>query len=304
MTVRPTTGEPVRLDGATATELQRAGLPVRAPWWSTLALNGEGHRRLLREVHERHIAAGAQVITANTFRCNPRALRRLGLDSAGLGWMVHAAVGVARAARSAAKAEDVLIAGAMAPVEDCYRPDLVPPDEELRAEHRRLAAELVGAGVDLVLVETMNRAREARVALEQVRAAGGRAWVSFVCADGARLLSGEPLADAARAVERDGAAATLVNCASLDDTETALRVLRDACDGPVGVAPNLEDRGGIPRGRHVDRVLPAAVTPERFAERVARWREESGVDIVGGCCGATPAHMAALHHAPAAPGAQ
>ena len=103
--------------------------------------------------------------------------------------MVHAAVGVVIAARNRAGTPQTQIAASMAPVEDCYRPDLVPPDDELRTEHRWLATELRRAGVDLVLIEAMNSEREARIALAEVLAVGGRAWVSFVCDDGATLLS-------------------------------------------------------------------------------------------------------------------
>jgi S-methylmethionine-dependent homocysteine/selenocysteine methylase len=185
-----TENEPVWLDGGIATELQRAGTAVREPWWTTRALNGEPNRRVLRTIHENYLAAGADVITANTFRCNVRTLRRLGLDDAGLAWMVHAAVGVAQAARNTTDGGCAAVAGSMAPVEDCYRPDLVPPDEELRAEHRWLATELARAEVDLILVETMSSMREARVALEQAQAAGVPVWVAFVCDDGVLLPSG------------------------------------------------------------------------------------------------------------------
>lgn len=81
-------GGPLRLDGGLATELQRAGMRVDGPWWTNRALNSEADRTRLREIHRRYLSAGAQVITANTFRCNLRALRRLGLDDAGLAWMV------------------------------------------------------------------------------------------------------------------------------------------------------------------------------------------------------------------------
>src|SRR5439155_4461376 len=144
---------------------------------------------------------GARVITANTFRANLRALRQTRLDGAGQAWMVHAAVGVAGAARNEARVPDALIAGSIGPAEDCYRPDLVPGNEELRAEHGWLVRQLSRSGVDLFLIETMNNIREARIAVEQVLSAGGRAWVSFVCDDDATLLSGEPLLGAVHAVQ-------------------------------------------------------------------------------------------------------
>lgn len=281
---------PIRLDGGVATALQQAGLAVAAPWWTTSALLTEQKRRVLRAVHADYLASGAQLITANTFRCNVRALRAVGgIDGAGLAWMVHAAVGVARAARSDV-GSTALIAGSMAPVEDCYRPDLVPSDEALRDEHGWLATELLRAAVDVILIETMNCEREARIALEQVLAAGGRAWVSFVCGSGGRLLSGEQAAAAARAVEADGAEAVLVNCTSLGDTEDALRRIRDACDGRIGAYPNVEDRSRASgNGQQL-----AATTPQEFAAVLGRWHDELDAALLGGCCGAGPAHIAAL----------
>lgn len=288
--LRASNGHAVRLDGGVATELERSGVPVTAPWWTTRALLSEEKRRVLRSVHAGYLASGAHLVTANTFRCNVRALRDVGLDKAGFAWMVHAAVGVARAAGNEAGNGRTLIAGSMAPVEDCYRPDLVPSDEELHAEHRWLATEMLRAGVDLVLIETMNTMREARIALEQVLAAGGRAWVSFACSDGGRLLSGEPVADAARAVEADGAEAVLVNCTPLAQTEECLRDLADVCRGPIGAYPNVERR--LPASG--DGPLPAAVGPEAFANTLGRWHDELGAVLLGGCCGTRPSHIASL----------
>ena len=276
------------LDGGVATELERLGIPGESPWWTTLL--SEQKRRVLRAVHTEYLASGAQIVTANTFRCNTRALQDAGLDKAGYAWMVHAAVGVAMAARNDGGGGPTLVAGSMAPVEDCYRPDLVPSDEELRAEHGWLATEMMRTGVDLVLIETMNTEREARIALEQVQAAGLRAWVSFVCSDGARLLSGEPLADAARAVESDGAEAVLVNCTPLARTEECLRVLGDVCEGPIGAYPNIERRSPSDNGGP----LPVAISPEEFAATLGRWHDELGAGLLGGCCGTRPAHIAAL----------
>ncbi|WP_413775616.1 homocysteine S-methyltransferase family protein [Micromonospora sp. RTGN7] len=280
----------ILLDGGVATELQRAGIPVTPPWWTTRALLSDQRRQVLKGVHERFLTAGADVVTANTFRCNLSTLQAAGLEDAGLGWMVHAAVGVALAARNAAGTAGTRVVASVAPVADAYRPDLVPDDETLRAEHRWLATELSRAGVDTVLVETMNTAREARIALAEALTAGATAWVSFVCGDDARLLSGEPLADAARAVEADGAAAVLVNCTDPTRTEECLRALRPAVSGPIGAYPNMEDRDG---GGPVD-AFPPLLEPAAFGDLTARWCEEYGLTLVGGCCGTTPAHLAAM----------
>lgn len=276
---------PTLLDGDTATELRRAGVPIAAPWGACIALLTEQRRQVLRGVHARYLSAGAQILTANRLRCNWRAMREVGLDAAGPTWLVQAAVAVARAACNDVGAP-AIIAGSIAPVADCSRPDLVPPDEQLHAEHGWLAAELVRAGADLVLIETMNTTREATIALEEALAVGGRTWVSFVCTDGPRLLSGEPVAVAARAVEAIGAEAVLVNCAGIADTEACIRAVRDVCSCPIGALPNIEGGWGTP--------LRRAVTPEELAMTMLRWRDEIGLSIFGGCCGTTTAHIGAL----------
>jgi S-methylmethionine-dependent homocysteine/selenocysteine methylase len=283
------------LDGGVATELQRGGLAVQPPWWTTKALITEANRTLLRGIHQRYLEAGAEVLTAATFRCNLRALRNAGLDAAGLAWMVHAAVGVAQSARRATDRPDTLIAASVAPVEDAYRPDLVPPDDDLQTEHHWLATELSRAGIDLVLIETINTIREARIALSAARAAGLRAWVSFVCGDDARLLSGEPLSDAARVVEAEGAEAVMVNCTSIARTERCLEVLRTTCSGNIGAYPNLEHRTATTSDQDPTEPPPTAVTPTTFAETLSRWYTEYGARLLGGCCGSTPEHIAALH---------
>ena len=287
------------LDGATATELQRRGVRVRPPWWTTAALLSGRGRAVLRAVHSDYVRAGAQMLTANTFRCNLRALLAAGTDAAGAARLVSGAV---RIARAAAGGHGVAVAGSMAPVMDCYRPDLVPDTTSLRDEHAWLARELVTAGVDLILVETMNCLREARVATEQALAAGARVAVSLVAGTGDALLSGEAIAPAVVALERDGAEAVLVNCAPPARTERCLRRMREVATGPIGAYPNLEDRSGLAPATHVDRHLPASVTPLALAETAVRWRDEIAVTLLGGCCGSSPAHLRELRRAVAPAG--
>ncbi|WP_328609949.1 homocysteine S-methyltransferase family protein [Amycolatopsis sp. NBC_00345] len=278
---------PTVVDGGLATGLEHEGEPVVAPWWSAKCLLAGPRRELVRRVHAAHVDAGAAIITANTFRCNLRTLRGVDLDpGSGYAWMVHAAVGVAqRAAGPRAR-----VAGSVGPAADAYRPDLVPSDDELREEHRWLAVELSRSGLDLVFVETMNTAREAVIATEAVLSTGLEPWVSFVCGDDGRLLSGEPVAEAARAVSGLGATALGVNCTTPERTGPALRALREAYDGPLFAQPNVEDRTAAPTAEG----FPVGVSPEALAEAFAGWHDEVGLAAVGGCCGATAEHVAAL----------
>ncbi|MEV0727342.1 homocysteine S-methyltransferase family protein [Polymorphospora sp. NPDC050346] len=289
------TARPTLLDGAMATELQRHGRSMRDPLWSSEALGDAAGRTLVRDVHERYLAAGAGVVTANTLRCNRRTLDRAGLDEPAARHLVEIAVRLAVTARDTVRPA-ARVAGSIGPAEDCYQPHLVPPDAQIRAEARWLAGLLVANGVDLLLVETVNTAREALAALTEARAYGVPVWVSLVCAPGARLLSGEPLAPVAARLVRAGAAAVLVNCTGPADTGAALTALAAALADtgtPFGAYPNVEDRTGIAPNTAVDRYVAPHTGPAGFGALLADWCDHFGLSIVGGCCGTTPAHVAA-----------
>ncbi|MGW5668665.1 homocysteine S-methyltransferase family protein [Micromonospora sp. NPDC003776] len=287
------------LDGGVATELQRAGRSMRAPWWSADVLLDEAGRALLRRVHEEYAAAGADVLTAATFRCTRRAAREAGADPATAARLIGVAL---RIVREAAGDRPVRVAASLAPVEDCYRPDLVPDDATLADEHGWMADRFRAEAVDLVLVETMNTVREASCATAAVTRRGLPAWTSFVCRPDGRLLSGEDIGDAAQAAEAAGAGAVLVNCTTPAASKRALRRARLRYAGPLGAYPNLEDRRGISPAASVDRYLPAGVDGAQFADWARRGRDELGLTIVGGCCGSTPGHIAVLRRALSADG--
>jgi S-methylmethionine-dependent homocysteine/selenocysteine methylase len=177
--------------------------------------------------------------------------------------------------------------GSAPTLEDCYRPDLVPGAAELLREHAEHAAHLAAAGVDAILVETMNSVREAVAAARAARAHALPVLVSFVCWDGARLLSGEPLDGAARAARDAGADAVLVNCLPPSNVPVCLPALEQS-GLPFGAYANLgepNDETGFTRSEDC--------APEEFAAHASRW-VDAGARLVGGCCGTTPAHLRAV----------
>jgi S-methylmethionine-dependent homocysteine/selenocysteine methylase len=273
------------LDGATGTELERRGAPTSLPLWSAHALLHAPD--LVAAIHSDYAAAGADILTANTFRTQRRTLARGGWGDRA-GELTSLAVELARrAAHQFAGERRVHVVGSAPTLEDCYRPDLVPDDAALRREHTEHAEHLAETGVDAVLVETMNSTREAVAALRAARATGLPALVSFVCWDGARLLSGEPLRDALAAALPERPAAVLVNCLPPSNVGACLPVLRDSAL-PFGIYPNLgapADEAGSERSEECE--------PTAFAELAAEWRA-AGARIFGGCCGTTPAHIHAL----------
>jgi S-methylmethionine-dependent homocysteine/selenocysteine methylase len=290
---------PGLLDGATATELQRRGVRVAAPWWTNQALRSARELAILARIHTEFIAAGASVITANTFRTGRRSLAGAGIDESAASAYAAAALTAARDARlNAGPSGHAVIAASVAPIADCYRPDQVPDDAVLRAEHGWHTTQLARHGAELLLAETMNCVREALIALSAGKRTGLPVWVSFVCGPDGRLLSGEDAGAAARAVAADGADAVLVNCTSLAGCAAALADIRDGHLGiPLGCYPNIEDRSGVPAQQHVDRYLAPALDPAEMAHAVSTMAADYQLSFVGGCCGTSPRHIAAIRQA-------
>ncbi len=268
------------LDGATGTELERRGIACTLPLWSAHALLEAP--ATVRAVHRDYARAGATALTANTFRTQAHVLARAGLASRAVE-LSALALRLAREGAQEAGAPEALVLGSAAPLEDCYAPERVPDDATLAREHAAHARNLVAGGADAILIETMNCAREAEAALRAAREAGAAALVSFVCGEGARLLSGEPLAEAIARVAPLAPVAVGVNCAPWRELAACLPVLRAAAL-PFFAYANL----GAPaaNGAH-------ALAPADFAREAERWRA-AGAAGVGGCCGTGPAHVEAL----------
>lgn len=305
LTARLAAGELLILDGATGTELTRRGVDTGLPLWSANALITAPDA--VRAIHVDYIRAGANIITTNTFRTHRRSLANAGLaDRAGD--LTRLAVHLARDAVQLTNRpthQQVLIAGSMSPLEDCYSPELVPPENQLRMEHREIAEHLAEAGCDMLLVETMNTIREAVIAAEAAASTGLPVCVSFVAGPGGRapdevnvakvdiddemtLLSGESIEQAVMAVQPIRPAAVMINCVPLHWIDRAFGKLRVAAHGPIGLYANVghtDDHSGW--------VLTDDVRPARYARHAQRWRER-GASIIGGCCGTTPDHIAAL----------
>ena len=273
---------PLVLDGATGTELERRGVRCELPLWSSWGLLEAPD--VVRQVHLDYLGAGVDALTAATFRTHARSLAAAGLEGRAAE-LCELAVRLAREAGECA-GRKALVLGSAAPLEDCYHPERVPGDSALAREHGAHARHLVRAGADAILVETINTLREGVAAARAARDAGAELLVSFVCDREARLLSGEPLAEALDAVARFAPAAVGVNCLPPDAVDPCLPLLQQS-GTPFLVYANL----GAPGAPHDARA--SDVAPAAFAGAALRW-VAAGAACVGGCCGTTPAHLRAL----------
>jgi len=275
---------PLVLDAAMGTDLLARGAVLPAPLWSAQALLDAPE--LVEAIHRENAEAAADVLTIASFRLHGRNLRESSC-SLSHGDLLALAVNAARRAaeeKISLKGEEGApwIAGSLAPLEDCYRPDLVPKQEDiLFSEHAEMAAALAAAGVDLILVETMNTVREAAAAARGAAATGLPVVASCVTDGTGRLLSGESVEDFARALLSLPAPpdALGINC-------VAARALAGDLARLAAAAP------GVPLSAYGN-TFGDPVAPEDYAALAAEW-VRLGARIVGGCCGTTAAHTAAL----------
>ena len=290
-------GEVIILDGATGTELQRRGAPMDpAAWCGPATLHND---QLLTQIHADYIAAGAEVITANTF-----ASSRLMLSRAGYGDRVEEinrrAVETALRARDRVPGgADVVVAGSlshMVPVTEgtaVVDPRSLPDDAEMAAAFSELARILAAAGCDLIVLEMMYHPRRVPFALRAALATGLPVWFGLSARRGkdGRVVSfhqTEDLAldEIAGLIPDQGVDAAGVMHTGADLIGEALESVRRRFDGPLMAYP---DSGyfEMPDWRFVD-----VVAPQRFEAFCRDWIE-SGVQILGGCCGLTVEHIEA-----------
>ena len=287
----------VILDGATGTELIEVGgqrPEVEEHLWGVTAILDSPAD--VEAVHRRYVDAGCDVISTNTWGL-PTALRdgpQLWESSRPVHWMDVARRGV-RLARGAAadagRVDEVAVAFSI-------NGDVDTPDG--RETIRLLARAFEQDPPDLILMETLSLVRSSTYAtVEALLDTGLPVWLSFRrCRHGVCGVYGEhwggPEGDAfgraARRFEEMGVGALAINCVPPDHVTGMLSWLRDFTDLPLGVYPNLGYLSAA-GWRH-----EASIGGPQYAELALNWREE-GAQIVGGCCGVGPEHLAAAHAA-------
>jgi 5-methyltetrahydrofolate--homocysteine methyltransferase len=281
-------GGVVVLDGGVGSELQRVGFPQDrnvGELWGTVALLEEPD--LAREVHRRYVGAGADVVTTHTWRID-------GVGSAELGETARRGVEIAREAALELGRPKTAVAFSVwpEPLAADFRPELVDA--------------IVEASPDLVLAETVERiSPDLRFpVLEQLLESGLPLWVAYrwtvngppdlrgqgIPSYGGELqdADGSLLVRAAAVLEELGVSALLLNCLPRELVSGMLPLLRGATTLPLGVYPNVgtyRDPGWS---------FDDEVTAEEYAADALRWRDVEGAQIVGGCCGTTPEHIAAV----------
>lgn len=293
--------ECVILDGGTSTELERMGSRdfqvSDTSLWGTWGLYHAPHDVL--KVHKNYVAAGADIITTNTWGIvNAPDIEGRSTVTSGptpTHWMDIARLGI-RLARQAIIEDDKKGECAVA----------FSLNGDVESQERQGTLELLTRVFeddppDLILMETLSLIRGdiTFAAVEVMLETGLPVWLSFRrCRHGVCGVFGQhwggPEGDlfgrATRRFEKMGVGALMINCLPIDHVPGMLPWLRDFTDLPLGVYPNLGHY--LDPGWQVDE----SVGPEDYAELALEWRAE-GAQIIGGCCGVNPDHIAAVHDA-------
>ncbi|MHB0871234.1 MAG: bifunctional homocysteine S-methyltransferase/methylenetetrahydrofolate reductase [Chloroflexota bacterium] len=273
----------VLADGAMGTMLYAGGISYERCFDEVTLTNPA----LVEEIHRAYIAAGAELIETNSFGANRPKLAEHGLEQRVRDINLHAAK-VARAAREIS-GQELFVAGSVGPLGKPLWPiGQIRPAEALAAFQEQIGALLEG-GVDLVILETFPDLEELALALRAARSVCQLPVVAQVTvAEDLLTASGATPEEVVRRLRSLGADVVGVNCSvgpqpMLDVVQRMVA----AGDGFVSAMPNA----GLPSlvgGRFMYRS-----TPRYMGEYALKFAHE-GAGLVGGCCGTTPAHIAAM----------
>ncbi|HSM32868.1 MAG TPA: bifunctional homocysteine S-methyltransferase/methylenetetrahydrofolate reductase [Anaerolineae bacterium] len=275
---------PLLLDGAMGTLLYSRGIPQRASIDELVLSRPE----VVGAVHREYIAAGADIIETDSFSASRIHLAPLGLaDRTGL--INRRAAQLAREAREVA-GKDVLVAGSIGPVSSpLHGPGHVSPEAAASAVSEQLESLLEG-GIDLVQLETTSDLAHLLAAVEAARRLSDLPLVaSMTFGEDLNMADGSEPAAAARALLAAGVDVIGVNCGSgpIGAIDVLERLAPVAGDTPLLTMPNAGLSGRV-GGEFV-----WAAEPAYFAAEVPRFLA-AGARLIGGCCGTTPAHIAAM----------
>ena len=247
--------------------------------------------RLVGKLHAEYLAAGADCIETNTFGANRFKLSTYAHD-ADVREINRRGVRVARDTRESA-GRDVFVLGSMGPLGRYLAPLGVITPEEALAAFREQAEGLLEGGVDAFIVETFSDLVEIELAIRAIRSITDLPIVAqMVFADEAVTFGGRSPVEVARALRDLGVDALGANCSVGSSTlyEVLQHMIGEAAGLPVAIQPNA----GLPT--RIGERLMYLSSPQYMADYAARM-VQTGARLVGGCCGTTPQHIAAMREA-------
>ena len=302
--------EIIVLDGATGSEIARLGAAMNSSAWCGVA--NKTHPDIVRQVHEEYIRAGADVVTANTFSTSRHVLASAGLADETVSINARAVELAREAVHNVSPGRPIAVAGSMSNMR-AWIPGTVSPDprflptpEEEFNNYQEVAQTLAKSGVDLILMEMMTDIDLSSMAISAAVETGLPVWIGNSCTlrdDGSASVwnqhSEEPQRLSPDHIKlEDKSYETLIEAmlsfqpqvmgvmhSTIETTNAGLQTLFEHWQGPVMAYP--ETFSEVKKG------ISHKVEPAIFAAHCHDW-VESGVQIIGGCCGTTIEHIRAM----------
>ncbi len=268
------------LDGATGTNLQKAGMPMGVSPEAWIL----SHQEVLLDLQRAYFEAGSDIVLAPTFTANRIKLAEYGLEDR-IGEINRELVMISKKAAGSKG----LVAGDMTMTGKQLEPIGPVSFESLVDVYKEQAGILADAGVDLFIIETMMSLAECRAAVLAVKETCDLpVCVTLSFNEDGRTLFGTDAKTAMVVLQSLGADAAGVNCSTGPEQMVSLvREMKEYANIPVIAKPNA----GMPE--LVGRETVYRMTPQEFAD-ACRELAKAGAGIIGGCCGTTPAHISAL----------
>jgi methionine synthase I (cobalamin-dependent)/5,10-methylenetetrahydrofolate reductase len=275
---------PLLCDGAMGTMLYARGVPLDA----CFDVLNVSNLRVVQAVHADYIAAGADAIETNTFGANRFKLAMHGVE-AQVREINRRGARLARDVRESA-GRDVWVLGSIGPLGKYLEPLGTVTADEAREAFREQAEALLEGGVDAFVVETFSDLAEIALAVEAIRAITDLPVIAQTAfTDEGVTFMGRPPAEVARTLRALGVQALGANCSVGSSTlyDVLERMVPEAGGLPLAIQPNA----GLP-SRIGERLIYLS-SPGYMADYAGRM-VEAGARLVGGCCGTTPQHTAAM----------
>lgn len=275
------------LDSAMGSELISRGEKLPKYIWS--AHSNLNNPNLVYKIHRDNVLSGACIIIANTFRTTPRAYKKTGLTVEHAVNESNKSLNAAILLAKKAASNNVMILGSVAPLEDCYHPELFPGEHIAMKEYYQLGKWIQDAGADGIILETMNSVIETKTALLALKNINLPIYVSFYLIDSLHLASGELINSALCMLEEFAIEAVLLNCIPINIATMAVENLVNNWEGSWGAYPNLgkgkPSSDGVINNICSDKIFLSLMDKIIFL----------GGHILGGCCGSSPHHISLLH---------
>lgn len=268
------------LDGATGSNLRKAGMPlgVCAEEWIL------AHSDILTSMQRQYVQAGSQVLYAPTFQAQPLGLKQAGLDEK----TEEVNARLVQLSRSAANG--ALVAGDLTTMA-AFIDSFDEANFDLMVDcYRRQIRGLIDGGADFLAAETLMYPLEADAIMTAAELEGAESVLyTFTMQPDGALFSGMDAAPILQELEKVGAVAVGFNCVAANDMLPGLvSRLKRFVKGPLVCKPNAGDPVIDDQG-----IAQYSMSPNAFAETLNNCRQ-MGAEILGGCCGTTPEHIAAL----------